>query len=213
MSDNLKHTPQRSTMWTFLLYQESAPENYVDILNDLQIPWIVSPLHGADLDKDGNIKKPHWHAAFFFDSLKSYKQVSSLVTEYLKAPSHVQIIHSTTGFFHYLTHAENPEKAQYSLEDIQYGAGFNLEQFLQSQNIDSYLGSIIDLVETENIKEFSDLVTYARQSDTALLKLIINRAYFFSRYLDSKRHSRNNIKVIDHLTELTEENISQKDED
>ena len=37
-------TDQRSTTWTLLLYQDSAPENWKDKLKELHVPFIASPL-------------------------------------------------------------------------------------------------------------------------------------------------------------------------
>lgn len=34
---------QRSTKWTFLFYKESVPEDYLNILEELHIPFILSP--------------------------------------------------------------------------------------------------------------------------------------------------------------------------
>ena len=48
---------------------------------------------------------------------------------------------------------------------------------------------MIDTIEQNDITEFEELVWYARDNDTALLGLIIERTYFFSRYLDSRRHN------------------------
>lgn len=42
---------KRSNKWAFLLYKESAPENYLDILEEMQVPYILSPWHDQDVDK------------------------------------------------------------------------------------------------------------------------------------------------------------------
>lgn len=72
-----------SNKWAFLLYQESAPENYLAILEDMHIPFVLSPWHDKDINKEtGEFKKAHKHGALYFDSLKSYSQVSELVTKH-----------------------------------------------------------------------------------------------------------------------------------
>ena len=64
---------QRSNKWTFIFYQESAPEDYLAVLDDIKVPYVLSPWHDKDIDrKTGELKKSHHkHGAFFFDSLKS----------------------------------------------------------------------------------------------------------------------------------------------
>ena len=39
--------------WTFVVYPESAPSNWRELLDDTHLRWIESPLHDKDLDADG----------------------------------------------------------------------------------------------------------------------------------------------------------------
>ena len=188
---------KRSNKWAFLLYQDSAPENYLDILEQLHIPFVLSPWHDKDVNKEtGEFKKAHKHGAFFFDSLKSYSQVSELLTEKLNAPAHVEPVMSPKGMYDYFTHAENPDKTLYNIEDIESGCGFELDQFLLEQDSNQYLETVIDAITDNDLTEFEDLVHFARHNDTMLLGLILKRTYFFTKFLDSRRHNPQNNKNI-----------------
>ena len=181
---------KRSNKWAFLLYQESAPENYLDILEEMHIPFVLSPWHDKDVNKEtGEFKKAHKHGVLFFESLKSYTQVSELLTEKLNTPSHVEIVMSPKGMYDYFIHAENPEQTLYSIDEIESGCGFELEQFLITNNNEEYLSTVIDIIEEHNFTEFNNLVRYARVENPSLLNLIINKTYFFAKYLDSRRYS------------------------
>ena len=93
---------KRSNKWAFLIYEESTPSNYQDILEQMHIPYILSPWHNQDIDQStGLIKKSHKHGALFFDSLKSYSQVSELLQQHLNTPRHIEIIMSPKGMFDY----------------------------------------------------------------------------------------------------------------
>lgn len=180
---------KRSNKWAFLLYKESAPENYLDILEEMQVPYILSPWHDKDVDKKtGELLKAHKHGALFFDSLKSYTQVSELLTENLNTPKRVQIVLSPKGMLDYFTHAQNPDKTPYNAEDIESGAGFDLDQFLVEQQSGRFINEVIDLINDYNFTEFQDLVIYARHNDHRLLTLIMNRTYFFTKFIESKRY-------------------------
>lgn len=49
---------QRSSKWTFLFYKESAPADYIEVLEELHIPFILSPWHDKDVNrKTGELKK------------------------------------------------------------------------------------------------------------------------------------------------------------
>ncbi|MFS5316374.1 replication protein [Streptococcus agalactiae] len=189
---------KRSNKWAFLLYKESAPENYIDILEEMQVPYILSPWHDQDVDKKtGELLKAHKHGALFFDSLKSYTQVSELLAENLNTPKKVQIVLSPKGMLDYFTHAQNPDKTPYSAEDIESGAGFDLDQFLVEQQSGRFINEVIDLINDYNFTEFQDLVIYARHNDPRLLTLIMNRTYFFTKFIESKRyHASKHIKDV-----------------
>lgn len=190
---------KRSNKWAFLLYKESAPENYLDILEEMQVPYILSPWHDKDVDKKtGELLKAHKHGALFFDSLKSYTQVSELLTENLNTPKRVQIVLSPKGMLDYFTHAQNPDKTPYNAEDIESGAGFDLDQFLVEQQSGRFINEVIDLINDYNFTEFQDLVIYARHNDPRLLTLIMNRTYFFTKFIESKRY-----RASKHIKDVT----------
>ena len=181
---------KRSNKWAFLLYQDSAPKNYLDILEELHIPFVLSPWHNKDINKEtGEFKKAHKHGALYFDSLKSYSQVSELLTKNLNTPAHVEPVMSPKGMYDYFTHAENPEKTLYDINEIETGCGFELDKFLINNNSDEFLSMVIDIIEERNFTEFNNLVRYARTENPLLLHLIIDKTYFFAKYLDSRRHS------------------------
>ena len=183
---------KRSNKWAFLIYQESTPENYLDILEEMHIPFVLSPWHDKDVNKaTGEFKKAHKHGVLFFESLKSYTQVSELLTEKLHTPSHVEVVMSPKGMYDYFIHAENPDKTLYNMDEIESGCGFELEQFLITNNNEQFLSTVIDIIEEHNFTEFNNLVRYARVENPSLLNLIIDKTYFFAKYLDSRRHSNN----------------------
>jgi plasmid replication protein len=181
---------KRSNKWAFLIYQESAPENYLDVLEEMHIPFVLSPWHDKDINKEtGEFKKAHKHGVLFFESLKSYTQISELLTEKLNTPSHIEVVMSPKGMYDYFIHAENPDKTLYNIDEIESGCGFELEQFLITNNNEQFLSTVIDIIEVHNFTEFNNLVRYARVENPSLLNLIIDKTYFFAKYLDSRRHS------------------------
>ncbi|MDU1526178.1 MAG: replication protein [Lactococcus lactis] len=185
-----KKKEQRTNKWAFLIYQESAPQDYLNILEEMHIPFILSPWHDKDVNRStGELKKSHKHGALFFETLKSYSQVSELLQDKLNSPAHVEVVMSPKGMFDYFTHAENPDKTPYNIEDIESGAGFELDKFLAEQVSDEFLNEVIDLIENNDIIEFEELISYARANNYLLLSLVIDKTYFFAKFLDSRRHN------------------------
>ena len=64
------------------------------------------------------------------------------------------------------------------------------------QNSDDFTTKVIDTIEENDITEFGELVWYARDNNSALLGLIIERTYFFARYLDSRRHNPKRMEKV-----------------
>lgn len=91
---------------------------------------------------------------------------------------------------YFFIHAENPDKTLYDINDIESGCGFELDKFLTSNNHDKFLSLIIDIIEEHNFTEFNNLVRYARTENPQLLNLIMDKTYFFAKYLDSRRYAR-----------------------
>lgn len=156
-------TDQRSTTWTLLLYQDSAPENWEDKLKELHIPFIVSPLHDKDLKPDGTTKKPHYHIIVRFRSKKSFKQIKEGVCDPLGGP-HPQPVFDFPMMVRYLAHLDDPEKAQYDIEDIEVYGNIDVKQYLY--NHQEYqmeiLKDILNFCEKYDITEYSTICNYAR---------------------------------------------------
>ena len=56
----------RARAWTFIVYPESAPENWRDVLDGFHLQWACSPLHDRDVNATGEPKKAHWHILLSF---------------------------------------------------------------------------------------------------------------------------------------------------
>ena len=157
------NTIRRASKWTFLLYKDSMPENYLDILERMRTPYALSPWHDKDVNKEtGELKKPHKHGVLFFDSLKSYSQVSELLTENLNTPAHIEIVMSPSGLYNYFTHADNPEKTRYDVNDIECGCGFDREKFILKNDHEFFLAQAIDVIDTMGFVEFGKLCSRTR---------------------------------------------------
>lgn len=133
------------------------------MLEQMHIPYILSPWHNQDIDHSTeSIKKSHKHGALFFDSLKSYSQVSELLQQHLNTLSHIEIIMSPKGMFDYFIHTSNPDTPPYDINDIESGCGFDLNQFLLDQGQFEVFNNIIDMIEAQDFTEFQNLVMYVR---------------------------------------------------
>ena len=58
--------------WAFVLYPESAPSDWRDIIQMTGLPFAVSPLHDKDLNADNTIKKAHYHIILCYPGPTTY---------------------------------------------------------------------------------------------------------------------------------------------
>ncbi len=73
---------KRSNKWAFLIYQDSVPDNYLDILEELHIPFILSPWHNRDVNKkkqEGAKKHINMVLSFLNHSKATAKYLSYLL--------------------------------------------------------------------------------------------------------------------------------------
>lgn len=66
-----------------------------------------------------------------------------MVKGVLNGPAHVEVIMSPKGMYDYFTHADNPDKTPYDVNDIESGAGFDLEKFLIDQDPEDFVYGLI----------------------------------------------------------------------
>lgn len=180
----------RTRNWTIVLYPESAPSNWRDIIDDMHIEWIESPLHDRDINATGEVKKAHWHILLLFGGVKSYEQVKEL-TDILNAPI-PERCHNSKAMVRYMVHMDNPNKAQYNVSDIVSHGGVDLSELLRPSSSERYtiINEMITYIQNNNIIEFQDLMDYARSSefDRWFPLLCDNSSYVVNQYIKSQRH-------------------------
>lgn len=113
----------RSRYYAFLVYPESAPEDWKDILDSWHCQYLISPLHDSDTNPDGEIKKPHYHVLLVFDSLKSVAQFEDIRNSVGGVGR--EEVSSLRGYCRYLCHLDNPEKHRYSEDGVICGGGID----------------------------------------------------------------------------------------
>lgn len=181
---------ERTRNWAFILYPDSAPPDWRDRLDSLHIQWIESPLHDADQNADESQKKPHWHILLLFDGNKSFDQVCSITTM-LNAPI-PQKCANAKGMVRYMIHLDNPEKHQYSREEIIGHGGADVAEYLRPTSGSRYemLREMTQFIRDKNIVEYSDFIDYVIEEryDDWFPLLADNSTIYISTYITSRRN-------------------------
>lgn len=174
--------------WAFVLYLDSAPEDWKEILKIKGLPFAVSPLHDKDINPDGTPKKPHYHIILVFGNPTTYNNVKS-ITDELNQPIPIPL-ESVRGMYRYFTHKDNPEKYQYNENEITLYNAFDVTEVLNNFEVFQCLKEIQSLICELSILEYCDLLDYLLQSGyMELWNVACSHTLFLNTYITSKRHS------------------------
>lgn len=179
---------EKERYWTFIVYPESLPEDWKEILQQTGLQIAISPLHNKDLNADGEIKKPHYHILLFFNGPTTYSRVEK-ITKMVNGTIPKRVI-SAIGMIRYLTHKDNPEKAQYDERDITTINGLDIEDvqgMTMSMELELKKG-IIQLCKVKKITEYASLINYLIKEDMRdMFKIASSNTMFFNSYLKSMK--------------------------
>lgn len=189
-SNSGKTKDSRTRNWTCVVYPESAPSNWKELLDEHHIEWVESPLHEFDVNATGELKKPHWHVLLMFGGVKSYEQVLE-VTEFLNCPS-PQRCHNAKAMVRYMAHLDNPDKYQYNVSDIKPHGGVDLPELLRPSSSERYslIRDMVIYIRDNHVTEFVQIMDYAIQEhfDDWFPALCDSCSYVIQQYIKSQRH-------------------------
>lgn len=187
-----ENTTKRYRNFATVVYPESAPDNWQEILSSFHVPAFISPLHDADLNPTGEPKKPHFHVMIMFEGVKTLTQAF----EVFGAIGGVgcEIIQSQRGYARYLCHLDNPEKAQYAQESVRSLCGADYPGTI-GLVLDKYkaIGEMIDYCEEYDIVSYSDLLKYCRSERFDWFRVlcdngtVVMKEYLKSRYWTNRK--------------------------
>lgn len=164
-------TKQKDRFFTFLLYPDSLPEDWVTKLEMVGLPMAVSPLHDKDRsDREGeDFKKPHYHVFYVAKNPVTTDAVRRRIQRALgdKALSHVQIIkRSAEGMYLYLTHeskdAIQKNKHVYPKEDLIHLNNFDIDRYISDsvEEKEALFNLVCDIIDEEELANIRELRRY-----------------------------------------------------
>lgn len=176
--------------WAFVIYPESMPENYEEIITDTGLPLAMSPLHDKDLNPTGEAKKAHYHCIVYYENPTTLKNVKENVCDKLNGTIPIKL-ESMRGMYRYHIHLDNPEKYQYDDRDRKFYNGFDIDMAskLTRTEINKIIKQIHTFINDNNILEYIDLLDVLKDNDlTNLYDVAISNTLLFKSMLDSKRN-------------------------
>ena len=153
----------------------------------------ISPLHDKDKDPNDEPKKPHYHVILCYEGPTTGGAVKKL-TDSLMQPIPLPI-DSVRGLYRYFTHKDNPEKFQYSEQDIVVLNGFNILDYanLSSSDKTKIKLELTRFIKENGLSEYSDFMDEVIRLDKPDYFFIAStNTVYFNAYLTSIRHKIGN---------------------
>lgn len=207
---NCNNETKRSRYWCILLYPDSCNPEWYDLLYSLGIKCAISPIHDRDIhdkgEKKGELKKPHYHILVNFGYGARLSDIAS-ICDTIGGSTHVQLVKDVSVMHDYLTHKNNPEKAQYSPVNIKY---INSERY---DYVNSEYKEILNFIDEHECKSFQSLCWVLRQNyQDKLLEYVSKNCYYVKCYIDSRNnkmlgHIQNMLEIVTKMLDNIEEDI------
>lgn len=175
--------------WAFLMYPESMPDDWFNLLQQTGLPFAISPLHDKDVNSDGTIKKPHYHLLLYYDNPTTQNSVKSLVCDLVHGTLPIKL-ESLQGMYRYHIHLDNPDKYQYDDKDRQFINGFDIRRVnsLTYSEIQKSLRQIQNFIIENSIIEYSELLDILLYNDLfQLWDVASNHTILLNTYITSRR--------------------------
>lgn len=168
-----------------VVYPESAPENWLEVLDGLHVPAFVSPLHNQDINPDGSPKKPHWHVLIMFAGVKTKEQAQAVIDAI--GGVGCESVSTVRGYARYLVHADNPEKAQYSKSDVRAfsGADYDAITHLPTDDV-KMVREMMEYIRVNQITSFAQFADVCAVDHEEWFRALVTKStYFIKEYIKS----------------------------
>lgn len=178
---------EKARYFTFLLYPESVPVDWIEKLELLSVPMAISPLHDLDEKEKDKLseeelelvkkgvkvyKKPHYHVIYIAKNPVTTDSVRVKIKRALgdKVISTVKFINtSVLNTYLYLTHeskdAIDKNKHVYSKKDINLLSNFDIDRYntLDIEEKDEIFESVCEVIEKYQIANIIELGKFVRR--------------------------------------------------
>lgn len=195
---------RRGRCWAFVVYpDDSLPENYLSIIESWHIPTLISPCHDKDLNADETEKKKHKHILLNFDGNKSYEQLEHY-SKQLNGTFPI-LVDNNNGMIRYFIHIDNPEKHQYSMNELVSISGFDYSTAFDNKANDIKMMALFEsyvndynvtnfyvLIQLLKSKKEIDLLNWIQLHCNTYIKFYISQKYL---YFKSKGEIDENVSI------------------
>lgn len=169
-----KRAGKRARAWWGVLYPESAPENWRQMIADDLVETLISPLHDCDTLPDGTPKKPHYHVLISFknpttreNAADTMERWGCVVQRHWPKPGEPDSfkVKDFRQAARYLCHLDQADKHRYEVSDVQSIGAIDYPSLVMSgTDEDAMLDEIFEAMDDHCLDSFSKLVRFVKSA-------------------------------------------------
>ena len=203
--EETKQTETRARNWAFVVYPDECRSDWLDILESLNVPLAVSPLHTVDDEKK------HHHVLVCGDKKSAtqiYDEICSRLGDSVeidgkvsvKGVTHPQKVLNLKSQVRYLVHLDNPKKEQFGSwkEEIKFFGGFDATKYFESKEEKKYNGvkGIIKIIKEFSFDSLIELLEYLGQNHDDLFQVCCDNAYLVTQLCNYNLRIKKNVDKV-----------------
>lgn len=163
---------KRIRNFAFLIYEDSALENWKEKLESLFVPSLFI-YHDQDIDSEGKVKKPHYHVLVMLDTPHGLRRIKKMVSFVGGANDSFCEVANLKGYARYLCHLDNLEKHRYQISEVVSLSGADYEKFIFTESDRIMLvREIIEFCRSNRIYSYARLVDYCLDNNSSWFKIL-----------------------------------------
>lgn len=174
--------------WAFLVYPESAPDNWVRMLKSTHGMYAISPLHHPD----DETKKSHHHVVYCHGAPTTLAAARAAIPSAVPANGYIEPAASPVGYCRYLVHLDDPEKQQWKgnprdFIEVLNGFPLQLHRDMTREEVSIMRDEILNFCRAYNVTEYSELAFWCLENNRDWLDYVETHTIFLQGVIGSFR--------------------------
>lgn len=168
-----KRAGKRARAWWGVLYPESAPEGWREMIADDLVETLISPLHDKDVLPNGEPKKPHYHVLISFKNPTTRENAADtmerwgvVVQRHWPKPGEPDSfkVKDFRQAARYLCHLDQADKHRYEISDVQSIGAIDYPALVMSAtDEDAMLDEVFDAMDAYMLDSFPKVVRFTKE--------------------------------------------------
>lgn len=181
-----KRAGKRARAWWGVLYPESAPDNWRQMIADDLVETLISPLHDKDVLPDGTAKKAHYHVLVSFknpttreNAAETMKRWGVVVQEHWPKPGEPDSfkVKDYRQAARYLCHLDQADKHRYNVADVTSIGAIDYQTLVMSTlDEDELLDEVFEAMDTYCLDSYPKVVRFTKAQHPEW-KCVVYRKY------------------------------------